>query len=147
MSERTAPPEGVKSNDAWNEASDTPFPPRMRYQRWDGRGQPVVESRDPMSLSGSLDGVLTRLTHRRQGRIAKLRALPYGEYLRSPEWRSTRRHALARAGHHCQLCGSAQLGLQVHYLTYERVGCEEPDDLAVLCLPCHAAQHAAEAPE
>ena len=34
--------------------------------------------------------------------------------------------------------------LEVHHLTYERVGHEHPDDLIVLCPACHAAAHGLE---
>ena len=135
----------TEPNDFWDESNPvSPLPPRLRYQRWDGRAQPVADPQDPMSVSDSLDGLMSRLTHRRQGRVAQLRAMPYREYLRSPEWRRTRRFALDRAGYRCQLCGKAQRGLQVHHLTYQRLGFEEPDDLVALCDDCHAAQHAGE---
>lgn len=64
----------------------------------------------------------------------------YTEYLKSPYWRAIRRRALIRAGHLCQWCGSAQL-LQVHHRTYDRLGHEQPDDLTVLCDPCHSTHH------
>jgi hypothetical protein len=60
----------------------------------------------------------------------------YAEYLQTPHWRSLRAWALERAGNRCQLCGSAK-ELEVHHNTYERLGCEWPSDLVVLCDPCH----------
>lgn len=65
----------------------------------------------------------------------------YGEYLRSPEWKARRKEALARAEEACQICGSPR-DLHVHHRTYERVGCERPSDLTVLCGDCHHHFHA-----
>lgn len=60
----------------------------------------------------------------------------YGAYLNSPEWRKRRNDALRRDGFRCQRC-SATRRLQVHHLTYVRVGHEDPDDLVTLCARCH----------
>lgn len=64
--------------------------------------------------------------------------MPYGQYLRSFEWKQTRRAALERANYVCAFCGDEGY-LQVHYLTYERVGAEEAGDLLVLCDLCHSS--------
>jgi len=70
----------------------------------------------------------------------------YYNYLASPHWRLTRRRAIQRAGHRCQECGGywtreRPLRLEVHHLTYARVGKERPGDLAVLCEACHEQAH------
>jgi hypothetical protein len=57
-------------------------------------------------------------------------------YLQSDHWLVTREHALERSGRECQSCSSKRR-LQVHHLSYERIGREEPEDLVVLCRPCH----------
>lgn len=62
-------------------------------------------------------------------------------YLRSEHWRITRRAALERAEHHCQVC-SRTGHLDVHHNTYERLGEERPADLLVLCRRCHDLFHA-----
>lgn len=64
----------------------------------------------------------------------------YYAYLQSAAWRARRSSALERAGWACQLC-SAKRHLHVHHRTYARVGAEAPDDLTVLCSPCHARFH------
>lgn len=64
----------------------------------------------------------------------------YQAYLQSPEWRKTRNAALKRAGYQCSGCPSRR-ELQVHHVTYERVGCEREADLVVLCAPCHEGEH------
>lgn len=74
-------------------------------------------------------------------RLAELRAMPYREYLRTPEWQAKRRAALARTGHRCVLDRSHTANLEVHHNSYERLGDERPEDLVVLCGPCHARHH------
>lgn len=64
----------------------------------------------------------------------------YGEYLQSPAWRERRRAALLRSGSRCQICGATR-ALQVHHVTYVRVGEEFPDDLRVVCVECHVEIH------
>ncbi len=63
----------------------------------------------------------------------------YAGYIRSPEWRDKALVLKARAGWQCQKCGRAasEMTLDVHHLTYERLGHERPDDLIVLCRSCH----------
>jgi len=60
----------------------------------------------------------------------------YNAYMRSDEWRQVRQAALARAQQQCQECGERNR-LEVHHLTYERLGRERPNDLRVLCDSCH----------
>jgi 5-methylcytosine-specific restriction endonuclease McrA len=65
----------------------------------------------------------------------------YAAYLQSPYWRlHARRQALHRAGHRCQDCGFPR-ALEVHHLTYVRLGCERPEDLLALCAECHGNRH------
>ncbi len=70
----------------------------------------------------------------------------YERYLRSDWWLHRRREALFRAGQKCERCGwieppRSRLRLEVHHLTYVRLGREWPDDLVVLCPDCHATAH------
>jgi 5-methylcytosine-specific restriction endonuclease McrA len=60
----------------------------------------------------------------------------YREYLASLQWHAKREAALARSGGECQSCG-ARRDLEVHHKHYETFGHEQPDDLEVLCIPCH----------
>lgn len=64
----------------------------------------------------------------------------YYEYLRSPWWEFIRRSAMERAYHACEVCHERR-AKAVHHWTYERVGCELPDDVIAVCHPCHAAIH------
>jgi len=70
--------------------------------------------------------------------------MPYAEYLKTTEWRRVRDRALKLAGYTCSRCQSPR-ELQVHHLTYARVGAEEDRDLEVLCRGCHLGHHAVEA--
>jgi len=84
------------------------------------------------------------LTPRPLERVSQLRKAGYrGGYLFSPEWQRTRENALLAAGHECQKCGARGRGvtLDVHHLTYERLGDELPADLIVLCRGCHQTEH------
>jgi hypothetical protein len=79
-------------------------------------------------------------------RVRQLRAMPYKEYLRTPEWRARRQRALEAAEHRCQLDRRHSGNLDVHHNTYERRGEERPGDLIVLCRGCHRKHHFRKAP-
>lgn len=72
--------------------------------------------------------------------IAELRRMPYSKYLESNHWRKVRAAAIARAGYRCSLCNDTYL-LVVHHRTYERRGCELPEDVICLCRKCHEKHH------
>lgn len=78
-----------------------------------------------------------------------LRSLDYrAEYLASEHWKATRRAALRRVGYCCQHCGlrvepDQRWRLDVHHLTYARLGAELDTDLEVICRACHQKEHAA----
>jgi len=67
--------------------------------------------------------------------------------MKSIAWRKLRGQILARDSGRCRLCGTGGKGLEVHHLTYVRLGCEHEDDLITLCHSCHAKQHATERTE
>ena len=64
----------------------------------------------------------------------------YNGYLQSSHWKDIRRQRLAMDGFQCSICGTAK-NLDVHHLTYERLGHEDLDDLVSLCKRCHAIVH------
>jgi hypothetical protein len=72
---------------------------------------------------------------RRVGR-GRRRAWYREVYLRSPHWRARRAQAIGRAGGRCEHCG-ARDRLEIHHLTYERLGRERDRDLRALCHRCH----------
>jgi hypothetical protein len=70
----------------------------------------------------------------------------YDVYLRSRAWRAFRAEMLALVDGTCEGCGVSEdesllLVLDLHHRNYDRLGWELPDDVAVLCRPCHAAEH------
>jgi hypothetical protein len=72
--------------------------------------------------------------------IAALRRLQYRDYLCTSHWKRVRAWALDRARHACALCPETKR-LQVHHRSYARLGCEQPEDLVVLCRTCHERHH------
>jgi len=73
-------------------------------------------------------------------RVAELRAMPYADYLKTPEWHQRRAVALKVFAYRCQLCNSSE-SLQVHHRAYDRLGQEHWIDLVVLCDACHTLFH------
>lgn len=65
----------------------------------------------------------------------------YQDYLRSSHWHEYRKQQYRRAGYKCENCKATNEPLQVHHLTYERLGCEEKGDTVVLCQGCHREAH------
>lgn len=77
----------------------------------------------------------------RKTRLDALRAMPYRDYLLSPEWNATRVATLRRCKGACMVC-NAHVRLDVHHRTYERLGQERAADLIALCRTCHGLFHA-----
>lgn len=67
----------------------------------------------------------------------------YNKYLSSPEWKAKRAEVLRRARGVCEGCLN-QEAVQVHHLTYKRVGNEMLFDLVAVCNDCHNAIHESE---
>lgn len=76
-------------------------------------------------------------------RVATLKKMPYRSYLETPHWKSVRRRTLARNGGVCNVCGSSE-DLNIHHLTYKRIGREKDSDLQVLCRGFHCNEHEGE---
>ena len=65
----------------------------------------------------------------------------YNLYLQSDEWKAKREKILGRRGRKCFACKEKKTGLQLHHVTYERVGHERNTDLVILCKECHEIAH------
>ncbi len=65
----------------------------------------------------------------------------YREYLQSPHWKKVSGDARRRASYRCEECLARNKQLHVHHLSYDHLGEERPDELAVLCEDCHRAKH------
>ncbi len=77
----------------------------------------------------------------RERRILRLRKMPYAEYLKSDHWKEIRELMIERANNKCGECGRITRRLEVHHVTYDRLGEELFMDLRVLCRVCHANLH------
>jgi 5-methylcytosine-specific restriction endonuclease McrA len=64
----------------------------------------------------------------------------YEAYLQSPHWKRLRRRVLERDQCRCRRCNS-KTRLQIHHLTYIRIGKELLEDLLTLCNDCHKRAH------
>lgn len=63
-------------------------------------------------------------------------SIVYLEYLKSDAWRERRASKLEASKFRCERCGERE-GLEVHHLSYDRLGQERTDDLIVLCKSHH----------
>jgi len=70
-------------------------------------------------------------------RKAELAAMPYKEYLHSPEWRAIRQYVLSIFPT-CQVCHTS-VELELHHNNYPPRGEETLRDLCVVCDSCHEA--------
>jgi len=67
--------------------------------------------------------------------------LSYTDYLNSDEWKKKRAERLKLDNYECQCCGATD-DLQIHHITYDRLGNENIDyDLITLCKKCHWQLH------
>lgn len=68
----------------------------------------------------------------------------YQRYLASPWWQWVRGMAMQRAQARlygaCERCGERR-AIDVHHLSYVRLGAEWPEDLLAVCRECHAELH------
>lgn len=66
--------------------------------------------------------------------------MEYQHYLTTQHWENVRSRKLGQAGYRCEKCNRGE-PLEVHHLTYDRLGEELMDDLQVLCRICHSREH------
>jgi hypothetical protein len=64
----------------------------------------------------------------------------YEAHMNSPEWQELRRRVFLRCKNVCEGCGINR-AVQVHHLTYARLGNEMLFDLVAVCLACHESIH------
>lgn len=64
----------------------------------------------------------------------------YISYINSEPWKEKCKAIKTTRGNKCQICGS-ESNLQVHHNTYERLGCEDDNDLVLICKSCHFLFH------
>jgi len=72
----------------------------------------------------------------RRERLTKYQVAYREGYLQSAHWQEVRKRKLKQAGYKCEACG-AKVKLDIHHLTYQRLGKERLSDLQALCRSCH----------
>ena len=67
----------------------------------------------------------------------------YEEVLCSALWWERRAEIIEVRGRVCERCGSdgGEVELELHHVTYARLGDESDDDLELLCGECHCRAH------
>lgn len=91
-----------------------------------------------MSLQGPPHVI--RRYERRNTKLRSLGFAKYGDYLRSQHWAKTKKAYRESDLPQACICGEEEV--QLHHMTYERVGAEPLTDLTPLCPSCHALVHA-----
>lgn len=76
----------------------------------------------------------------RPRKLSVLPASAYEVYMRSEEWALKRAQVFSSRKARCQACLGRD-NLQVHHITYARLGDERMDDLTILCAEHHEAVH------
>lgn len=69
------------------------------------------------------------------------RSAEYAAYISSDAWKMFRLTIFAQRGKKCEDCGETQGILHVHHLHYRNFKHEKPEDVKVLCVSCHEAEH------
>lgn len=64
----------------------------------------------------------------------------YKEYIKSEKWKKKVAYIKEVRNNRCEVCGNKE-NLQVHHLTYKRLGKEKDEDLQLLCGGCHMKAH------
>ena len=68
-------------------------------------------------------------------------AVKYEEYIHSLRWEMKRQEAFRHWGRICPVCGKVHVVLDVHHLSYARLGKEEMNDLLPVCRWHHKVIH------
>ena len=63
------------------------------------------------------------------------------KYMKSPKWIKLRNEIVFRDNSTCQICGSSEIKLNVHHITYDNLEHEKLEDLTTLCEKCHSSLH------
>ena len=61
----------------------------------------------------------------------------YEAHIKSAQWRGTKEALFKLRGKKCEVCGESGPRLELHHLTYERIGKELAKDLLIVCPECH----------
>lgn len=61
----------------------------------------------------------------------------YNSYIKGPRWAAKREAWFNAFGKFCRACGTMYGPIQLHHMTYDRLGRERMSDLIALCSKCH----------
>lgn len=61
----------------------------------------------------------------------------YNKYINGPRWAAKREAWFNAFGKFCRACGTTYGPIQLHHMTYDRLGRERMSDLIALCSKCH----------
>ncbi len=87
--------------------------------------------------------VASPAAHRKRTRKRPLSAwrIAYNAHIASAKWKAFRKIIFAYRGHVCEDCQTPDGPLHLHHTTYARMGGELPQDVRIVCKPCHAKHH------
>jgi hypothetical protein len=73
----------------------------------------------------------------------KHRRRQYEDYIASAQWKAFTKEIRAARNHRCEKCSATaqERQLHVHHLTYKRFMAELPEDVLLVCKPCHEDIH------
>lgn len=90
------------------------------------------------SRSGKVRGLHN---HQSGGQVPRVINVTYHQYIGSQAWRRKRKERLEIDDYRCARCKDNSAWLEVHHLTYDRLGSERMEDLITLCRDCHMRDH------
>jgi len=92
------------------------------------------------ALCGSYFETWTAAKYKYDQYILSKRHADYVAYIASDDWRIMRLSILRRSNGVCERC-NVKKAKDVHHLTYDRLGHEDPADLLAVCRECHDELH------
>lgn len=69
-----------------------------------------------------------------------VRFMTYSEYIVSPEWRDRVTRYKSEKDWTCEECGATE-NITGHHKHYLNLGNELPENIEILCWPCHKKKH------
>lgn len=76
--------------------------------------------------------------------VIKPRRADYSQYMKSAEWFHKRQQVILRSDGKCEAIGCTNEAVEVHHMTYQRLGNENLEDLRAVCRECHRKIHGRE---
>jgi 5-methylcytosine-specific restriction endonuclease McrA len=107
----------------------------LEYERTDSKISKNVKPPKRNKPIKNKDGFVLKEKYKQDRKLA------YNKYILSNEWASFRRSIIKERGYRCEICGCDDKVIHAHHLTYERFMRELPQDIQLLCVPCHRKVH------